>query len=116
MGYVFTFNQKKAWEQRAAEGSPSDVIGIANDCGIPKAFAMYAATAEFGIEPLLCTESHIRSVEHSKSYILGAYFTTCYTLHRSGESVLLGWPVILQAYVCHQSASTWMVKPFPWEE
>ena len=116
MGYVFSFNQNKAWEQHAAEDGPSDLVGIANDCGIPKGFAVYAATAEFGVEPLLCTESHIRSVEHSDSHVQGADFTACYALHRSGERVLLGWPVILQAYVCHQSASAWMVKPIPWEE
>ena len=67
MGYVFSFNRNKAWEQHVAGDCPSDVVGIANDCGIPKAFAMYGATAEFGIEPLLCTESHIRSVKHSDS-------------------------------------------------
>ncbi|KIM64156.1 hypothetical protein SCLCIDRAFT_1213572 [Scleroderma citrinum Foug A] len=89
MGYVFSFNRNKAWEQHVAEDGPSDVIGIANNCGIPKGFAVYGATAEFGIEPLLCTENYIRS----------------------GESVLLGWPVILQAYVCHQSANVGQFVP-----
>ncbi|KIM64157.1 hypothetical protein SCLCIDRAFT_661114 [Scleroderma citrinum Foug A] len=43
---VYTFRRTKSWEQRDAEDYTVDSLGIANHSGIPKAFAMSAATAE----------------------------------------------------------------------
>lgn len=50
---MYTFRRTKSWEQRDAEDYTVDSLGIANHSGIPKAFAMSAATAEGEHVPLL---------------------------------------------------------------
>lgn len=111
MRHIFTFNRSRTWEQHHAADFPPDVVGIANHCGIPKSFAIYAATGEFGARPLLYTGS-IRLVVT----ICCAGWLDHFT-HRSGDTIMLGWPVVLQAYdvTLHHHKSMWNFTFSTWK-